>query len=320
MATDAIIVLEHLKCIRESDGTGHSEPYIWPVLIWIDDDTLATPALVGVTSPALGDARIVIKDNMSAGQVADIPGQVGILRVRLDDNQSVRQLILAVALWENDETPGDAMRAGYQAFSSELGRAIADNLLALNGATTPEQRKPIIDEIKKRVRSKVESAIRDGLTGSQKVRVFLGTLNLDDIVSSDFKSFPQLLPQPFSLSFASDENPPSNSYTIAGQLKAVPVTVDRCAAQAARVRNAQQAVNDIENEIKDLQAQLRGQHSPGEPPLPKSFIIAEIRRIREEELPPAEAAIREARIALSICRSRTITIGFPGDTGTVKEA
>jgi hypothetical protein len=319
MATDAIIVLEKLKCIRESDGTGHSEPYIWPVLIWIDDDTLATPALVGVTAPAIGNARVVIKDDMRAGQVADIPASVGILRVRLDDNQRVRQLILALALWENDETPEKAMRDGYQAFSSELGRAVADNLLALNGATTPEQRKPIIDEIKRRVKAKVESAIRDGLTGSQKVRVFLGTLNLDDIVSSDFKSFPQLLSQSFSLAFASDENPPSNRYTIEGRLRAVPVVVDPCAAQAARVREAQAAVDGIENEIKDLQAQLRGQREPGEPPLPKAFIIAEIKRIREEELPPAEAALREARTALSICRSRIlpdITIG----TGTVKDA
>lgn len=318
MATDAIIGLEQLRCIRESDGSGHSEPYIWPVLIWIDDDTLSTPALVGVTSPALGNARIVIKDNMRAGQVADIPGQVGILRVRLDDNQIVRQLILAVALWENDETPEKAMREGYKAFANELGLAIADNLLALNGATEPEQRQPIIDAIKIRVRDKVESAIRNGLTGSQKARVFLGTLNLDDIVSSDFKSFPQLLSQPFSLAFASDENPPSNRYTIDGQLMAVPVVVDPCGAFAAHVREAQAVVDGIENEIRSLQAQLRGQTQPGEPPLPKSFIIAEIKRIREEELPPAEAALEAARRALARCRGRQGTVGFP--EGGVAEA
>ena len=136
MATDAIIILERLRCIRESDGSGHSEPYIWPVLVWIDDDTLATPALVGVTSPALGNARVVIKEGIRAGQVADIPGSVGLLRVRLDDNQSVRQLILAVALWENDDTPERAMRDGYTAFSGELGLAIADNLLALPRAAS----------------------------------------------------------------------------------------------------------------------------------------------------------------------------------------
>jgi hypothetical protein len=304
MATDAIMVLEKLKCIRESDGTGHSEPFIWPVLVWIDDDTLATPALVGVTAPALGNARVVIKDDMAAGQVADIPSQVGVLRVRLDDNQSVRQLLLTVALWENDETPEKAMRAGYQAFVRELGLAIADNLLALKGATTPQQQKPIIEAIKKRVAAKVESAIRNGLTGSQKIQVFLGTLNLDDIISSDFKSFPELQSQPFSLAFASNGNPASNRYTIDGRLRAVPVVVDPCAAQAARVRDAQDTVNGIEAEIKSLQDQLKGKNPPGEPPLPKEDIIAEIKRIGEEELAPAEEALEEARAALSICRRR----------------
>src|SRR5262245_28376897 len=125
MATDAILVLERLRCIRESDGTGHSEPYIWPVLLWIDDNTLATPSLVGVTAPGLGNARVVIKNDMRAGQIADIPTSVGDLRVRFDDGLTIRRLILAVALWEEDETPEAAMRAGFQAFSSELRAAIA---------------------------------------------------------------------------------------------------------------------------------------------------------------------------------------------------
>ena len=83
MATDAIIVLERLQCVRESDGTGHSEPYIWPTLLWIDDTTLTTPELVGVTAPALGNARVVIKSDMRAGETGDISPSAGMLRVRL---------------------------------------------------------------------------------------------------------------------------------------------------------------------------------------------------------------------------------------------
>lgn len=56
----------------------------------------------------------------------------------------------------------------------------------------------------------------------------------------------------------------------------------------------------------------RWQQQPGEPPLPKAVIIAEIKRIREEELPPAEAALEEARRALALCRGRQATVGFPG--------
>jgi hypothetical protein len=200
MATDAIIVLERLRCIRESDVTGGSEPYIWPALLWIDDNTLATPSLVGMTAPALGNARVVIKNDMRAGQIADIPTSVGVLRVRFEDGLSIRRLILAVAVWEEDETPEAAMRAGSQAFSSELRAAIADNLFALSQASG-EELDAIIETIKTRAKDRVKSAIENGLTAWQKARVFLGTLNLDDIIGSDFRNFPDLLPTPITLAF-----------------------------------------------------------------------------------------------------------------------
>lgn len=112
MATDAIVILERLRCIRESDVAGGSEPYIWPALLWIDDSTLSEPIPVGVTAPALGNARVVIKNDMRAGQTADIPLSVGMLRVRFEDGLSIRRLILVVALWEEDETPEAARVPG----------------------------------------------------------------------------------------------------------------------------------------------------------------------------------------------------------------
>ena len=78
MATDAVVVLERLRCIRESDGgTGHSEPYIWPTLLWIDDATLTTPDLVGVAAPGRDSARVVVKGDMRPGETADFPTSVG---------------------------------------------------------------------------------------------------------------------------------------------------------------------------------------------------------------------------------------------------
>ncbi|MDZ4342293.1 MAG: hypothetical protein U1E51_07625 [Candidatus Binatia bacterium] len=295
MATDAIITLERLRCIRESDGTGHSEPYIWPALLWIDDNTLATPLLVGVTAPVLGNARVVIKNDMRAGQTADIPTSVGVLRVRFEDGLTIRRLILAVALWEEDETPEAAMRAGFQAFSSELRAAVADNLFALSQASE-EETDAIIETIKTRVSDRVRSAIENGLTGWQKARVFIGTLNLDDIIDSAFRSFPDLLSTPIALAFRAGS---SNDYEIQGNLQVRPVRVDRCQAQVNAVKAAQSVVDGVDQEIRQLQTEL--QHaSPGEKP----FIISEIKRIREEDLADAMAALDNARVALSICRSR----------------
>jgi hypothetical protein len=303
MATDATIVLERLRCIRESDGTGHSEPYIWPVMLWIDDNTLATPALVGVTAPALGNARVVIKSDMRAGQTANIPGSVGLLRVRLEDNQTIRRLILAVALWEEDETPEAAMRAGFQAFSSELRAVIADNLFALNQASE-EEREALIATIKARVRNRVRSAIENGLTGFQKARVAIGTLNLDDIIDSDFNYFPDLSTMSITLTFGAGS---SDDYEIQGQLQVQPVRVDRCQAEINAVQTAQVAISGIDAQIKALQAEL---HSAS--PAEKPFIISEIKRLRAEELPGALAALENARRALQDCRERTPAIFDPG--------
>lgn len=310
MATDAIITLQRLRCIRESDGTGHSEPYIWPVLLWIDDNTLATPNLVGVTAPALGNARIVIKNDMRAGQTADIPLSVGALRVRFEDGLSIRRLILAVALWEEDETPEAAMRAGFQAFSSELRAAVADNLFALSQASDEEQ-DAIVAAIKSRVKDKVKSAIENGLTGWQKTRVFIGTLNLDDIIDSAFKSISDILSTPITLTFGVGS---SNDYEIQGKLEARPVRVDRCQAQVNAVRAAQAVVDGIDAEIRQLQDELR-HAAPGEKP----FIIAEIKRIREEELSDAMDALDDARRALSICRSRVPAV-FPDTVGIARDS
>jgi hypothetical protein len=298
MATDAIIDLERLRCIRESDGTGHSEPYIWPVLLWIDDNTLTTPELVGVTTLALGNARIVIKDDMRAGQTADIPSSVGRLRVRFEDELTIRRLILAVALWEEDETPEVAMRAGFQAFSRELRAAVADNLFALSQASEEEE-KAIIATIKTRVRDRVTSAIKDGLTGLQKTRVLLGTLNLDDIIgSSFFRSSSELLATSISLTFRTGS---ANQYEIQGNLQVLPVPVDRCQARINAVKAAQSAVDDIDSQIKQLQTELR--HAS---PSDKPFIISEIRRLRREELAVAMAALEDARRALQACRNQVL--------------
>ena len=120
MATNAIVLLERLHCLKLINTETRTEPYIWPALIRIDDNALTTPDLVAMQTPAPGSARLVIKDSMRAGETASIPSNVGILRTRFEDNLMTRRLILVVALLENDETPEDAMQAGFKAFNNDL--------------------------------------------------------------------------------------------------------------------------------------------------------------------------------------------------------
>lgn len=318
MATDAFVILEQLRCISLKNTEQATEPYIWPVLLRIDDNTLSTPDLVDVITPALGNARKVIKDNMRVRETAAIPSSVGILRTRFEDGLTVRRLILVVALLEMDETPKSAMQAGFRTFNSELRTAVAENLIALDQAEG-EAEKQLIAAIQKRVEDRVKSAIEDGLTSWEKAKVFAGILNMDDPSGSAFVTFGKegLIPTPITLTFDASQRlvfPPvvsSSQYEIRGQLQVRPVVVDRCQPQLDRVQAAQSVVNGIEAEIKALQAQLNG--GGDEPPLPKDFILEEIERIREEELGPAMAALKAARAALEICRVRFGGVNTQGD-------
>lgn len=297
MALDAFVVLESLHCTSEVEFLPMgSEPYIWPVLVRIDDLTLQTESLVDVVEPLLVHARVVIQREMRAGQSADIPTSVGVLRVRLEANVFVTRLILVVALWEGDETPEAAMRAGYQAFVSELGAALGNvnTLLALKDADErkdAEALKAIVATIKSQVESRVKSAISNGLTGWQKVAVATGFLNLDDPIGNAFRAFPNALPTPITLNFG-------KAFEIRGRLEAREVLVDGCQAQVKAVRDAQSVVDQVAQQIRRLGDELR--HAP---PQAKPFILAEIKRTREEDLAIALAALGEARTALSICRS-----------------
>lgn len=300
MATDVIVNFERLTCIRESDGTGHSEPYIWPALLWVDDSTLATPELVGVTAPAIGNARVVIRNDMRAGETAEIPVAIRSLRLRFEGNLTLRRLIFVVALWEEDETPQAAMRVGFLAFSSELRAAFAENLLALFEAEQAEDEAAtaaIVGAIKSRVRAKVRTAIESALTSWQKVRVFLGTLNLDDIIDAAFGSFGEHpVPSPISLAFSSGS---SNRYTIQGNLQLVPVRRDLCQAQVDAVAEAQAVIRSIDQEIEELQEQL--QTAPANQ---KPDILQQIKEKREVDLVHANEELDAARQALANCRAR----------------
>ncbi len=310
MVSQVNVILETLHCIRESDsgGNSHSEPYIWPFLGIITSNSFeSTP-----TAAILSDSRNVIKKEMRAGDIAPIPYPLDTLIANFQDSQTNRQLLLVVGLWEQDNTPMSAVQAGYQAFLDELHAAIGSNLLALSQADDATQ-KTIIDNIKTRVYNKVYSAEEGKLSTWEKTKVYLGWLNLDDFMGSDFKRFPDLTPTTFTLSlkgFSGDliihnagsstptaTNPPVE-YEIKGNLKIQPVVVNICQAQVDAVNAAQAALKGLQDQVHSLQLQL--QHAT---PQEKSGIIAQITRINTVQIPPAQAALDNAKVALEKCKA-----------------
>jgi hypothetical protein len=297
MAVDVTAALQELHCVRETENG--SEPYIWPVLLWVDDTTIHNPGdeMLGVRGPVLGDARVVLKQSMKAGESAPIPFPLGAPGARLEGSMFT-YVLLVVALFDQDETPQSAMWAGCKAFSSELRTAIAQRFLRLKAAVdqgddTELQR--LIDEIKAQVRAAAESATWDALTGWQKTRYLLGTLNLDDYVGAAFYAGK---PAPAQLDLVLKSDNESEEYRITGSMEARPVAIDLCQAQADAVKAAQAAVNGIEGQITAAKARYQDA-SPAE----KSTIKAQLERLNQD-LDVAMVALDEALRALQSCRDR----------------
>ncbi len=298
MTVESIINLKTLTCQKETDASGHSEPYIWPALLKIDSDTLVTDRLLDVITPTFGHERVPIHNGIRSGDTVPIPRSVGQLKASFEEDQQIHRLILIVTLLEEDETPEDSVQAGFREYADALADEIRENLFALSTAQE-DDRKQIIEGIKANVRKRVESAIRDSLSSFEKVKVLIGTLNLDDVVSNEFRSFndPLTSTSPdFTLTFTKGS---TERYTIEGELTTKEVPEETCVREQRAVAEARKAMKSIETLIESLQAQLRNAPSPQ-----KAALIKQIRKLKSEDLAKAEARFNAALKTLKLCRAK----------------
>jgi hypothetical protein len=214
MAMDAIITLQELQCNRQDRGSKGSSPYIWPAMVVID----LNPFLISVVSPS-GNPRVVIEADMQSGQSAAIPASVGVLQRRLDSGDLIQhRVLLVIALWEELDTPDDAVDAGFQAFYASLGTAIQANILQLSSPSQSDQ-DAAIAAIKAAVKNAVTTAIENSLSFFQKIEFGLGLKQPDNLIDS---SSDDLANQgSFTVNFGSVNNS-SNFYVLSGELQLVP--------------------------------------------------------------------------------------------------
>jgi hypothetical protein len=323
-AVDAIITLEELACLELKNLERLAEPYIWPVLIWVDDATTRNPVLpILVGTMPERDFRKVIKDSMGARETAPIPASVGTLRVRFDptvDGPIGKHLIVVVALLENDSTPAHAMLAGFRTFKSSLTATVTSFLAELNNATD-EEREAIVEEIKKQVSAAVDSAVKDDLTAEEKLQVAVGIIEPDDTLGAGFVALDnaEIVSGPITIAIEQTGRrtlppfPPVTTrsrFEIRGGLRLQPVVIDPCQRQVQAVNDAQAAVTAIERQIEERQDQLTG-GADDVGPAPPEGIVELIKQLREEELVPAREALETARAALRLCRIRTGGVANP---------
>ncbi len=95
----------------------------------------------------------------------------------------------------------------------------------------------------------------------------------------------------------------SSAAGFSGALQARRVEVDPCQEEIDAVSDAQRAVDGVDGQIAGLQQELQTA-----PPGHKATLVELIRRLQEEDLPAAMAALDASRRRLAFCRSRLAVV------------
>lgn len=294
MLVFARVELHELRC-NAVKGEDAASPYLWAVLLQVDDDTLAAggAAVVAFVPVGEGGGRTVIADGIRDGGSAVIPSPFARFPTWFRPGLIQRDLIFVAVLWDQRDTPGAAVDAGYGAFLSETPIAISNKLFELSGATG-EDRDSLIEEIKGDVASKVEAAIKSQLSILEEIGMWSHVEWADRLIAADFVLFEQEnVSKPFTLSFQTDP-PDPDDYTIESELV---VTIIPCEAELIRVESLQQNVFNTKAALRQLA------HAHGGEPTPEDEQKA---AQLEHELANEEAKLAAAQAALKKCRDRVV--------------
>jgi hypothetical protein len=296
-AMDADLELLQLQCNEQSDGSDGCNPYLWVVLLRIDDDTLGSnPPVAAVYPVDPGAARLVVKAAMKAGDTAVVPDQVAHLAAHIRTDSVERTLILIAALLDQHGTPGAAMAAGWTAFVNAAPTEVGAQLLPLQD---PGQKAQAIQTIEAQIKSKVQSAIEGQLSWWDDVEIGLHLETPDRVIATayqDWEGVASASADSFTLEFAAG----SDDFALGGQLL---VNVDPCEAQAAAVQEIQDAIATIEGRVKELNS--------GQVHEPPAKIEAELEQLGTDML-QERSKLAAAELALNTCRARTVPPAGPG--------
>jgi hypothetical protein len=194
MENTITITLNTLHCNRQGQGSGGSSPYLWPAMLWVNKDT----ATVGVLGILEDDSHTILKRGMKPGDTVDIPSKAGMILRPFDDDLSNHVIIVTVALWQDNESPGYAVKAGYRSFLTSLRDGIASHLLQLN-STDPQTVDDAEKAIKDAVTAGVTKGISDSLSTTDKIKIATGIMTLDSPIDSATTSFSNLVETSFTL-------------------------------------------------------------------------------------------------------------------------
>jgi hypothetical protein len=171
MAQKVTFQLNQLRCIRESDARGGSEPYLWVTYFILDGRNLGQAEPVTTYSPTFNGFRRDVPDNIRAGNVVNVPPFLAKFSAQIEPGPLNFMLAgCVVVLLEEDDTPDGAMFAGHRAYATaihqELNKLIKERIRTVNRSAVTSAE---IQAMRNAIKPKIISAIKSNLTLGQKL-------------------------------------------------------------------------------------------------------------------------------------------------------
>jgi len=311
--------LNRLRCIKESDTKGGSEPYLWVTYFAVDGRNIAQALPVTTDTMPATFTRKEFPNNVADGQVITVPASLSPRSFQVDPGPLNFMMAGCITvLLEEDETPEDAIIAGHTAYAKEINKQL--NALVKKRIATVNTQDITAAEIKvirDAVKSKVKSAIKDNLSLGEKLFD-----NQDDLLGFTFVNFVNDAIQPRTFEFpeifeGDNQQTSSNRYVLSGSVTTGPVPpdpVELCPDQKAALNAKRQEIKGLQSEVRSLQQQLATA-----PTQAKGDIIDAMEAARAEiteaeaELPGLEAALR-----VCVAKHHNVTHGDVSDPAVVK--
>jgi hypothetical protein len=321
---NATLEITRLHCIEQFDEHGNSEPYLWFAYFFTDLLRLMNDKPIEVFVPNIPDTRALFPSVANNQDVA-IPPEIGTFPVSLEPGVlNAAMLGVIVVLLEEDDPPGSAIRAGYNAFRTAVHREL-NKFFDVAGLRPPNDDE--MRQIAAAISNSVQEAIQDE-AGILSIfcdnqdnaigfshAIFFGdalkeppaptntVFELPDIDADELKVvITSFNPLKYEIRKAGHHH-----YQFIRPLLRLEKVMGICAGQVDHVNSAGSRLNKLRDELNELRRQLAKVEVHQ-----KSGIQTRIDDLKKNHIPNAQREFKAALGALNDCHIReglTVQLG-----------
>lgn len=235
-------------------------------------------------------APSILASQMAAGQTVAVPTGMDLTLQNQFNNPAAGLVVLIVALFDKDSSPRKGTRAVFRHMEQRSLEIVQQRLAEFrqsNGRRT-DLRNALI------ARFDLAGAETGALNFLEEAATLARPGGFDDSIGIDLLTFSGSALIDRDVDF--DLSRSGNRFSLTAKLDVSLVLPARCQSERDAVAQAEARVTGLQTRRQLLQLQLQTAT-----PQQKPAIIDQIKHIAEVDLPPAEAALAQAKAALQAC-------------------